>query len=134
MRIVSDKTTLTFDVDDVENIDEFRQFVEGVITVHGDNVWVRKSSSGEGYHLKVVEGTFYNEGTGEIEFIEKLLSPQRVIEIRGDTEGECQGRLKGDKARLGAGMNVGRLFFVKTGMVCGEWIPAKSFLDNPDVI
>tara|TARA_R110000765_G_scaffold244407_1_gene346641 strand:+ start:78 stop:473 length:396 start_codon:yes stop_codon:yes gene_type:complete len=131
---MSDKTSLTFDVDDVDDVEEFTAFVSSIIAQHGDNVWVRKSSSGEGYHLKVVDGTFFNHDTGQVEFKERLLAPQKVIEIRENTDGECRGRLKGDKARLGAGMNVGRLFFVKTGQVCGEWIPANLFLENPSLI
>lgn len=131
---MSEKTSLTFDVDDVEDIEDFKKFVSNILATHGSNVWVRKSSSGEGYHLKVVDGTFFNEETGMIEFKEMLFNPRKVIEIRDETDGECKGRLKGDIARLGAGMNVGRLFFVKTGKVCGEWIPATVFLENPTII
>ena len=131
---MSVNTSLTFDVDDVEDIEEFTTFVKSIVEKHGENVWIRKSSSGDGYHLKVVEGTFFNHDTGRVEFKEKLLNPRKVIEIRENTDGECKGRLKGDIARLGAGMNVGRLFFVKTGQVCGEWIPAKLFLENPTLI
>ena len=71
---------------------------------------------------------------GVLRFREQLLNPARVLEIRKNTDGVCQGRLKGDIARLGAGMNVGRLFYIKTGKVCGEWIPAKLFLEQPQLI
>ena len=54
---MSVNTSLTFDVDDVEDIEEFTTFVKSIVEKHGENVWIRKSSSGEGYHLKVVEGT-----------------------------------------------------------------------------
>ena len=36
--------TLTFDIDDVEDMDEFRDFALKVATNY-DSVWIRKSSS-----------------------------------------------------------------------------------------
>jgi len=132
--VVSNDTTLTFDVDDVEDLDEFCSFVNIIVKEYGNNVWIRKSSSGDGFHLKVVEGTRYDAELGEIVFIEKKMNPAKIIEIRSKTDGECRGRLKGDTARLNAGMSVGRLFHVKTNKVCGQWIPASSFLDNPKSI
>jgi len=127
-------TTLTFDVDDVEEMDDFIRFVEGILDRFGENVWIRKSSSGEGYHLKVVEGTEYDVATGKIVFKEKHMDVNEVLKIREETDGECRGRLKGDTARVGAGMSVGRLFFVKSNKVCGSWIPANAFLNNPNCI
>ena len=130
----SKHTTLTFDVDDVDSLDDFCNFVNSIVAQHGSHVWIRKSSSGEGYHLKVVEGTRYDAELGRIVFVERKMNPHTIIEIRKNTEGECRGRLKGDTARLHAGMSVGRLFQVKSNKVCGEWIPAQSFLTNPNII
>ena len=61
------ETTLTFDVDDVEDMEIFIEFVKSVLAEHGEKVWIRKSSSGNGFHLKVVGGTYYNEETGCVE-------------------------------------------------------------------
>jgi hypothetical protein len=132
--MISDDTTLTFDVDDVEDLNDFCNFVQSIVDEHGSNVWIRKSSSGEGFHLKVVEGTRFDYERNEVVFIERKLNPSKVLEIRSNTEGECRGRLTGDTARLNAGMNVGRLFRIKTNRVCGQWIPASAFLQNPNVI
>jgi len=129
--MVSENTTLTFDVDDVDNLADFCTFVESIIALYGSQVWIRRSSSGNGYHLKVVEGTRYDEELGQIVFIEKKMQPSDILKIRENTEGECRGRLKGDTARLHAGMNIGRLFQVKSNKVCGSWIPATSFISNP---
>ena len=129
--MASQDTTLTFDVDDVDDLEDFCSFVSKIVAEHGENVWIRKSSSGEGFHLKVVEGTRYDVETGQIVFIEKTMNPAKILEIRSNTEGECRGRLKGDSARLSAGINLGRLFRVKTNKVCGSWIPAKAFLSDP---
>lgn len=132
--MTSDNTTLTFDVDDVEDLTDFCNFVQGIVAEYGSNVWIRKSSSGEGFHLKVVEGTRFDYERNEVVFVERKLNPAKVLEIRSNTEGECRGRLTGDTARLNAGMNVGRLFHVKTNKVCGQWIPASAFLQNPNAI
>tara|TARA_B100000131_G_scaffold307823_1_gene336471 strand:- start:726 stop:1121 length:396 start_codon:yes stop_codon:yes gene_type:complete len=131
---LSEPTTLTFDVDDVEELSDFCDFVRSILNKHGPHVWIRKSSSGEGFHLKVVEGTRFDTESGEVVFIEKKMDADDVVSIRSDTDGECRGRLKGDSARLRAGMNVGRLFRVKSNKVCGQWIPASVFLEKPTII
>ena len=70
--------TLTFDIDDVEDMQVFRQFAEKVATTY-DNVWIRKSSSGDGFHLKITGQTDYDEKTGRMIVADKLFNEEDVI-------------------------------------------------------
>ena len=65
------RATLTFDLDDVEDIGEFKVFVQGVMAEF-DNVWVRRSSSGEGFHLKISEVPEFDTSTGKLSANSKL--------------------------------------------------------------
>lgn len=61
-----------------------------------DKVLVRKSSSGNGYHVRVLCD----------------LSPDAEMELRKKL-GDCYGRRVSDKGRLDAGLKTSRLFKVK---------------------
>lgn len=127
------KATLTFDLDDVEDIEEFKQFVNGVMSKY-DNVWVRRSSSGDGFHIKVSDIPEFDLGTGRIVIKDRLFNASQAVDIRTDTDEECRGRLTGDRSRLGAGLQVGRLFGVKSGKVAGAWVPAEAFLKDERIV
>ena len=127
------RATLTFDLDDVEDIDEFKIFVRGVMSAF-DNVWVRRSSSGEGFHLKISDVPEFDLVTGKLLIKDRLFEASEAIEIRTNTEEECRGRLTGDRGRLQAGLQVGRLFVVKSGKVAGEWIPAEAFMVDENIL
>ena len=92
--------TLTFDLDDVEDIAEFKQFVNGVMSKY-DNVWVRRSSSGDGFHIKISDIPEYDFGTGKMIIKDRLFNASQAVDIRTDTDEECRGRLTGDRSRLG---------------------------------
>ncbi len=125
--------TLTFDLDDVEDIAEFKQFVNGVMSKY-DNVWVRRSSSGDGFHIKISDIPEYDFGTGKMIIKDRLFNASQAVDIRTDTDEECRGRLTGDRSRLGAGLQVGRLFGVKSGKVAGVWVPAEAFLKDERIV
>lgn len=125
--------TLTFDLDDVEDIAEFKQFVNGVMSKY-DNVWVRRSSSGDGFHIKISDIPEYDLGTGKMIIKDRLFNASQAVDIRTDTDEECRGRLTGDRSRLGAGLQVGRLFGVKSGKVAGAWVPAEAFLKDERIV
>ena len=127
------KATLTFDLDDVEDIAEFKQFVIGVMTKY-DNVWVRRSSSGDGFHIKISEIPDFDLSTGRMVIKDRLFNASQAVDIRTDTDEECRGRLTGDRSRLGAGLQVGRLFGVKSGKSAGEWVPAEAFLKDERIV
>lgn len=127
------KATLTFDLDDVEDIAEFKQFVNGVMSKY-DNVWVRRSSSGDGFHIKISDIPEYDLGTGKMIIKDRLFNASQAVDIRTDTDEECRGRLTGDRSRLGAGLQVGRLFGVKSGKVAGAWVPAEAFLKDERIV
>lgn len=125
--------TLTFDLDDVEDIAEFKQFVNDVMSKY-DNVWVRRSSSGDGFHIKISDIPEYDLGTGKMIIKDRLFNASQAVDIRTDTDEECRGRLTGDRSRLGAGLQVGRLFGVKSGKVAGAWVPAEAFLKDERIV
>jgi len=127
------KATLTFDLDDVEDLQEFKGFVQRILDQY-DHVWVRRSSSGEGFHLKVSEVPEYDFSTGRMVIQDRLFSAGQAINIRSDTSEECRGRLTGDRGRVEAGLQVGRLFHVKSGKEAGEWIPAEAFLKDDTLV
>lgn len=127
------RATLTFDLDDVEDMVEFKHFVESVMSQY-ENVWVRRSSSGDGFHVKVSDVPEFDLTTGKLIIKDRLFDALQAVEIRADTEQECKGRLTGDRGRLEAGLQVGRLFVVKTGKVAGEWVPAEAFIFDETVL
>ena len=125
--------TQTFDLHDVEEIAEFKQFVNCVKSKY-DNVWVRRSSSGDGFHIKISDIPEYDLGTGKMIIKDRLFNASQAVDIRTDTDEECRGRLTGDRSRLGAGLQVGRLFGVKSGKVAGAWVPAEAFLKDERIV
>jgi|TARA_B100001094_G_scaffold320447_1_gene366678 hypothetical protein len=125
--------TLTFDIDDVEDMQVFRQFAEKVATTY-DNVWIRKSSSGNGFHLKIAGQADYDEKTGRMIVADKLFRAEDVIALRDSEEEECRGRLTGDRGRLKVGLQVGRLFGVKSGKSAGEWLPIEAFFKDESIL
>ena len=127
------RATLTFDLDDVEDIGEFKVFVQGVMAEF-DNVWVRRSSSGEGFHLKISEVPEFDTSTGKLVIKDRLFDASQAMDIRTESEQECRGRLTGDRGRLQAGLQVGRLFVVKSGKVAGEWVPAEAFIVDETIL
>ena len=116
------KATLTFDLDDVEDIDTFNAFALRVATEYS-NVWIRKSSSGKGFHLKIAGETEYDELTGRMVMADRLFEAEKVLSLREDESEECRGRLTG-----------GRLFGVKTGQKAGEWIPIEAYFKDEKVL
>ena len=125
--------TLTFDIDDVEDMDEFRDFALKVATNY-DSVWIRKSSSGKGFHLKIAGASKYNQDTGRMVVSDKLFSAEEVIALRDSEPEECRGRLTGDRGRLKVGLQVGRLFGVKSGKQAGEWLPIEVFFKDESLL
>jgi hypothetical protein len=127
------KATLTFDLDDVEDIDTFNAFALRVATEYS-NVWIRKSSSGNGFHLKIAGETEYDELTGRMVMADRLFEAEKVLSLRENESEECRGRLTGDKGRFKVGLQVGRLFGVKTGKEAGKWIPIEAYFKNEKVL
>ena len=127
------KATLTFDIDDVIDMDEFRKFAQKV-ALNYKNVWIRKSSSGTGFHLKITGETNYDESSGTMVIADKLFDAENVIRLRDEEPEECRGRLTGDKGRLKVGLQVGRLFGVKSGRKAGDWIPIEAFFRDESLV
>ena len=81
------------------NISNFQPALKYLIDKFGaDRVLARKSSSGNGYHIRVLD-------------IE--IEPEAELELR-ETLGDCRGRRLSDRGRLSAGMHTSRLFDVKS--------------------
>ena len=59
---------------------------------------------------------------------------EKVLTLREDESEECRGRLTGDKGRFKVGLQVGRLFGVKTGQKAGEWIPIEAYFKDEKVL
>lgn len=59
-----------------------------------ENVLIRKSSSGKGYHVRVINAD---------------ITPADELKLRKEL-GDCAGRCVADEARLKSGMNTSRLF------------------------
>ena len=125
--------TLTFDIDDVEDMNSFHDFAHTIASTY-ENVWIRKSSSGEGFHIKIAGASEYDKVTGKIIVSDKLFSPQDVIALRDGEPEECRGRLTGDRGRLKVGLQVGRLFGVKSGKQAGDWMPIEAFFRDETII
>lgn len=127
------KATLTFDIDDVTDMVEFKKFAKKVALTY-QNVWIRKSSSGTGFHLKITGETNYDEVSGKMIIADKFFDAENVIDLRHEQPEECRGRLTGDRGRLQVGLQVGRLFGVKSGRKAGDWIPIEAFFKDSNLI
>ena len=125
--------TLTFDIDDVEDMQVFREFAHKVASAY-DNVWIRRSSSGMGFHLKIAGASEYDETTGRMIVADKLFRAEDVIALRDNEDEECRGRLTGDIGRLKVGLQVGRLFGVKSGKQAGDWLPIEAFFRDESIV
>jgi len=125
--------TLTFDIDNVKDMGVFREFAEKVAATY-DHVWIRRSSSGEGFHLKITGASEYDVETGRMIVADKLFAAQDVISLRDSEPEECRGRLTGDIGRLKVGLQVGRLFGVKSGKQAGDWLPLEAFFKDESII
>ena len=88
------KATLTFDIDDVTDMVEFKKFAKK----------------------------------------DKFFDTENVIDLRHEQPEECRGRLTGDRGRLQVGLQVGRLFGVKSGRKAGDWIPIEAFFKDSNLI
>jgi hypothetical protein len=130
---ISMDATLTFDIDDVEDMQVFREFAQKVALDY-ENVWIRKSSSGTGFHLKIAGASEYDESTGRMIVGDKLFKAEDVIALRNDQTEECRGRLTGDIGRLKVGLQVGRLFGVKSGKKAGDWWPIEAFFRDETIV
>lgn len=74
-----------------------------------NNILMRKSSSGRGWHFKVMDGK-----------TTRFLPSLETVEIRDDL-GDDYGRLKCDRIRLLMGLDIGILADYKNGKYAGEW-------------
>lgn len=75
-------------------MDKFQQVLDKLRSRYGeDKVLVRESSSGDGYHIRVLVD----------------MDPAEELELREEL-GDCAGRCIADKTRLKAGMRTSRLF------------------------
>ena len=115
--------SLDFDVDDT--FDMLRA-VWTLVGAYGDDaVFVRRSSSGRGWHVRVPDG---------------VMTDVDALEMR-ERLNDCRGRCEADRARLSAGMKTSRLFdsksitVIRGGKVIsqkvlhvGEWMTARRWL------
>ena len=92
------KVPLGFDFDEDDTL-AMLQVVWRLVSAFGDDaVFVRRSSSGRGWHVRVPD---------------HVIPAEREIEIR-EKWGDCRGRCEADRARIDAGLKSSRLFGVKS--------------------
>ena len=91
---------------------------------------------------------YFNPEDGEADFTKNKVSldsdnaegwifkfPDKdVISLRDDEAEECRGRLTGDIGRLKVGLQVGRLFGVKSGKQAGDWLPIEAFFRDESIV
>lgn len=96
------------DLDDIEDFSQLAAFVKEHPRI--TNAWVRRSSSGRGFHVKI-----------------DMPVPRELRISRDFNMGvryalmDCIGRMVTDKMREHAGLPTNRLFYRKNGLEVGNW-------------